>query len=64
MQNKTSGVATMRAETTSTTLSKPLQLAAAFMLGMMLLFGAVFVQTSVAHNASHDVRHAQGFPCH
>ena len=64
MQNKTSSVATVRAATPSTTISKPLQLAAAFLLGLVFLFGAVFVQTSVAHNASHDVRHAQGFPCH
>ena len=64
MQNKTSSAATMRAATTSATISKSLQLAAAFMLGMVLLYGAVFVQTSVAHNASHDVRHAQAFPCH
>ncbi len=60
MQNQASSVAA----TTSTTISKSLQLAAAFMLGMVLLYGAVFVQTSVAHNASHDVRHAQTFPCH
>jgi len=64
MKNQTSNAATMQADAIATTVSKPLQLAAAFMLGMILLFGAGFVQTSVAHNASHDVRHALAFPCH
>ena len=64
MQNNTSNIATLRAETASTATSKPLQLAAAFLLGTVFLYGAIFVQTSVVHNASHDVRHAQGFPCH
>jgi cobalt transporter subunit CbtB len=64
MQNKASSIAAMRTATISTAISKPLQLATAFLLGMVLLYGAVFVQTSVAHNAAHDVRHAQGFPCH
>ncbi len=64
MQNQTSNVATMRAATSSTTISKPLQLAAALLLGMVFLYGAVFVQTSAVHNATHDVRHAMGFPCH
>ncbi|MBT7944124.1 MAG: CbtB-domain containing protein [Alphaproteobacteria bacterium] len=48
----------------STTVSKPLQLASAFLLGIVLLYGAGFVQTSAAHNAAHDMRHTQGFPCH
>ncbi len=64
MQNQTSSVAAARAVTSSVAISKPLQLAAAFLLGVFLLYGAGFVQTSVAHNAAHDVRHAQGFPCH
>lgn len=48
----------------SVTISKTLQLAAAFLFGMVILYGAGFVQTSVAHNAAHDMRHSQGFPCH
>jgi len=27
-------------------------------------YGARFVQTSAAHNATHGVRHTQGFPCY
>jgi cobalt transporter subunit CbtB len=51
-------------DTVSVSVSKPLQLASAFLLGFVLLYGAGFIQTSAAHNASHDVRHAQAFPCH
>ena len=48
----------------STTTSKPLQLASVFLLGVVMLFGAGFVQTSAVHNAAHDVRHSLAFPCH
>ena len=48
----------------SASTPKQTQLATAFLLGFVLLYGAGFVQTSVAHNASHDVRHAYAFPCH
>lgn len=41
-----------------------LQIAAAFLLGAVILYGAAFVQTPAAHNAAHDMRHSQGFPCH
>ena len=44
--------------------SKRLQLSCAFALGIVVLFAAVFVQTSSVHNAAHDMRHSQGFPCH
>lgn len=45
-------------------VSKPLQLVAAFLLGIVMLYGAGFVQTSQVHNAAHDVRHTLAFPCH
>ena len=64
MQNKASTAAIRPAATLSTAVSKPLQIAAAILLGFVILYGAGFVQTSVAHNAAHDVRHSQGFPCH
>jgi cobalt transporter subunit CbtB len=48
----------------SVTLSKPLQLVGAVLLGTIILYGAGFVNTAVAHNAAHDTRHSQGFPCH
>lgn len=42
----------------------PLQLIGAFLLGSILLYGAGFVNTAAVHNAAHDARHSQGFPCH
>jgi len=48
----------------STTISRPLQIAGAILLGTVILFGAAFVQTSAVHNAAHDMRHSPGFPCH
>ena len=48
----------------STAISKTLQLFSIFLLGSIIIYGAGFTQISVAHNAAHDVRHAQGFPCH
>jgi cobalt transporter subunit CbtB len=45
-------------------ISKPLQLVAAFILGAVVIYGAGFLKTSVVHNAAHDMRHSQGFPCH
>jgi cobalt transporter subunit CbtB len=48
----------------SLTLSRPLQLVGAVLLGTIILYGAGFVNTAVAHNAAHDTRHSQGFPCH
>lgn len=64
MQNQTSTTAIEQTVTVSTTISKSVQIASAFLLGFVILYGAGFVQTSVAHNAAHDVRHSQGFPCH
>ena len=53
-----------RGASVSTSVPKPLQIAAAFLLGTVILFGAAFAQTSAVHNAAHDMRHSQGFPCH
>jgi cobalt transporter subunit CbtB len=36
----------------------------ALMLGSFLVFGAGFAHSSVLHDTAHDVRHANGFPCH
>jgi cobalt transporter subunit CbtB len=64
MKNQATTIATARAQTGTTTVAKPLQLATAFILGMVFLYGAGFVQTSAVHNAAHDARHSMGFPCH
>jgi cobalt transporter subunit CbtB len=41
-----------------------LQLAAAAALGMVVLYGVAFSESSLAHNAAHDVRHITVKPCH
>ena len=65
MKNQTSGPATAGHEIIGQAkISKPLQLATVGILGMVMLFGAGFVQTSAVHNAAHDVRHSLAFPCH
>ncbi|GMQ84136.1 MAG: CbtB-domain containing protein [Gammaproteobacteria bacterium] len=61
MQNLTT---TVDALDTGTTISKPLQLASAFLLGTIILYAAGFLSTPVAHSAAHDTRHSQAFPCH
>ncbi|HET6522459.1 MAG TPA: CbtB domain-containing protein [Geminicoccaceae bacterium] len=33
-------------------------------LGLMLLWGAGFAHSDLLHAATHDARHAAGFPCH
>jgi cobalt transporter subunit CbtB len=64
MQNHVSAVAVPHSGTTSSVVSKLLQIAGAFFVGIVILYGAGFVQTSAVHNAAHDMRHSQGFPCH
>lgn len=64
MQNQSATLANHHAGATSVTISKPMQLVAVFLLGSIVLFGAGFVNTAAVHNAAHDTRHSQGFPCH
>jgi|TARA_B110000967_G_C18540795_1_gene390491 cobalt transporter subunit CbtB len=39
-------------------------MAAAAILGMVVLMGVGFAPMDVAHNAAHDTRHSFAFPCH
>lgn len=39
-------------------------LAVAVLLGLTVLWGVAFAQPSGVHEAMHDLRHAQGLPCH
>lgn len=41
-----------------------LPIAAAFLLGLGLLFVAGHLQAGPLHAAAHDTRHANVFPCH
>lgn len=40
------------------------QIFATLMLGAVMVYGVEFSASPVAHNAAHDVRHANGRPCH
>lgn len=37
---------------------------AMMVMGLALMFVAGHAQSSVLHDAAHDMRHATGFPCH
>jgi len=54
---------TVNPATTDST-SVLVQLGAAMLLGLVMLYAVGFSEASVAHNAAHDVRHATGRPCH
>ena len=64
MKNQTTTATAPRTAAVSTSIPKPLQLAGAFLLGTVILYGAVFVQSPAVHSAAHDMRHSAGFPCH
>ena len=64
MQDQTTAVTAKQTVATPVSTSKPLQLIGAFLLGAMIVYAAGFVNTSAVHNAAHDMRHSQGFPCH
>lgn len=53
-----------RSKSLSVSISKPLQIAGVVLLGTIILYGAGFVNIAAVHNAAHDTRHSQGFPCH
>ena len=64
MQIQTSIAANPQTVTGLSTTLKGLQIATAFLIGVVILYGAGFAQISTVHNAAHDSRHSQGFPCH
>ena len=41
-----------------------IQAAAAIALGVFVIGMVGFSQASVLHNAAHDTRHSNAFPCH
>ena len=40
------------------------QVLLAALLGAFIVFGVGFAHIGALHNAAHDVRHSNGFPCH
>lgn len=61
MNASTSATTITPSTTSASTLA---QLGAALLLGLVMLYAAGFSELSVAHNAAHDVRHANGRACH
>lgn len=41
-----------------------LQIAAAALLGLVMVYATGFSTSVNAHNAAHDGRHSHSFPCH
>jgi cobalt transporter subunit CbtB len=62
MQNTVSMQQSAARATGRTGVLVPAFLAA--LLGIFLVWGVGFAGPSVLHNAAHDTRHANGFPCH
>ncbi len=60
---KTNNTATLE-QSVPVATTKNLQLIAAALLGLILLFGVGFAPMDIAHNAAHDTRHSVAFPCH
>jgi cobalt transporter subunit CbtB len=62
----------MTTTTTTSTQALPMvrvtslaaSLIGALFLGAVLVFGTGFSPSQAAHSAAHDMRHANGFPCH
>jgi cobalt transporter subunit CbtB len=44
--------------------NKKIQVFAAALLGLTILSILSLAPMEVIHNATHDVRHSSGFPCH
>jgi cobalt transporter subunit CbtB len=60
LTNTTSQTTTITATRSKTLIAASL---AAF-LGAFMIWGVGFSHIAAAHNAAHDVRHSNGFPCH
>jgi cobalt transporter subunit CbtB len=53
-----------RAVGRSETIAGRLRAIAVVLLGITVVYLVGFVNIPRAHNATHDTRHATGFPCH
>lgn len=61
-----STITTARRETASWTwvIAERLPVLFVLAIGLVILYGVGFSPFTRAHNAAHDTRHANGFPCH
>jgi len=63
MQSNSSTTALTGPRSASSTATVAPALFAA-LLGAFLIWGVGFYQSSFVHNAAHDMRHSNAFPCH
>lgn len=61
MSRAISVTGTSAVSTRTSTLTAALFLA---LFGAGLIYGVGFAGADILHNAAHDVRHSNGFPCH
>ncbi len=64
MQNTLSNETVFSDKALTGSVAAPIQLLLAGLIGVVILYGAVFIETPAVHNAAHDMRHSQAFPCH
>ena len=55
---------TVSSATQTSVLVDRLPAVAVLVFGLIILYGVGFSPFTRAHNAAHDTRHANGFPCH
>jgi len=55
---------TAQTQPRSLTISLTLQIIAASIIAIVVLYGVGFAEMDVAHNSAHDSRHSVAFPCH
>lgn len=64
MQNDTILTAGTAASTVSRRSQTLTAAAMSALLGAVLIWGVGFSHSAAFHNAAHDVRHSNAFPCH
>ena len=52
------------ASTRVRTIAVPWSAVGVLMFGLVMLYSVGFATFTHTHNAAHDTRHANGFPCH
>ena len=52
------------ASTRVRTIAVPWSAVGVLMFGLVMLYSVGFSTFTRTHNAAHDTRHANGFPCH
>lgn len=64
MQNDTILSANSAVSTTSSRSQTRVAAAMAALMGVVMVWGVGFSHIDAFHNAAHDVRHSNAFPCH